>query len=120
MEAKLPPSFVLLLRCSAKGSRMDFGPSGPQHRHFEAGLSGGRHEGRCSEIFLHSGYQQTPFDVVRRYDETYSPEEFRNNIRPALAGAKLGWPKILITRLVPKLSFAFPSERWMQPTRRIG
>ena len=34
MEAKLPSSFVLLLRCSAKGSRMDFGPSGPQHRDY--------------------------------------------------------------------------------------
>src|SRR4029077_5056225 len=32
MEAKLPPSFVLLLCCSTKRSRMDFGPSGPQHR----------------------------------------------------------------------------------------
>ena len=59
---------------------MDFGPSGPQHRDFEAGLSGGRHEGRCSEIFLHSGYQPTPFAVARRYDETYSPEEFQDKI----------------------------------------
>ena len=59
---------------------MDFGPSGSQHRHFEAGLSGGRHEGRCSEIFLHSGYQPTPFAGARRYDETYSPEEFQDNI----------------------------------------
>jgi hypothetical protein len=59
---------------------MDFGPSGPQQRDFEAGLSRGRHKGRCSEIFLHPGYQPTAFAVVRRYDETYSPEEFQDNI----------------------------------------
>jgi hypothetical protein len=32
---------------------MDFGPSGPRHRHFEAGLSGGRHEGGCRRFFRH-------------------------------------------------------------------
>jgi hypothetical protein len=35
--------------------------------------------GGGTEIFLDFGYQPTPFAVVRRYEETYSPEEFRNN-----------------------------------------
>ena len=39
-----------------------------------------RYSGSGGEIFLDSGYQSTPFAVVRRYEETYSPEEFRNNV----------------------------------------